>query len=159
MPRNIITIIENGPIKVEGRAVVYNTVGELVADETPLLLCRCGASKNKPLCDGQHEAIGFTDCCTVDNTRDEEPEDYTPLTITSRPNAMLVVRGPMTIIGPDGRAKARRNRAALCRCGLSRNKPFCDITHKKENFVDDAFTSAESEVVQQEDKGQGDEAG
>ena len=157
MPRNIITIIEDGPLKVEGEAMVYNTVGELVTDETPLLLCRCGASKNKPLCDGQHKAIGFKDACKVDNSRDEELEAHTPLVISSRPNAMLVVRGPMIIVGPDGRSKARRNRAALCRCGMSRNKPFCDVTHKKQNFVDDALNTEQNTPAEQEQKTGGDD--
>lgn len=155
MARNIITITENGPIKVEGQVMVYNTMGELVTDESPVFLCRCGASNDKPLCDGQHEAIAFTDCCQMDNSRDEEPESYTPLTITARPNGMLVIRGPMIIIGADGKTKAKRNRAALCRCGLSRNKPFCDMTHKKENFIDDAFTSPEGEVSEQDEREEG----
>ncbi|MDH5777473.1 MAG: CDGSH iron-sulfur domain-containing protein, partial [Gammaproteobacteria bacterium] len=137
--KNIITIIENGPLQVEGEVRVYNTVSELVADETPVSLCRCGQSKNKPFCDGGHVEAGFKDCCQVDNSKDEELEEYSPLTITCRPNGMLVVKGPMTIIGPDGTSQARRNKAALCRCGASRNKPFCDISHKKVGFVDDAF--------------------
>lgn len=147
--KNIITVIENGPLQIEGEVKVYNTVSELVADETPVALCRCGASNNKPFCDGSHEQAGFVDCCQVDSSKDEEPEAYTPLTITCRPNGMLVVKGPMTIIGPAGTSKVRRNKAALCRCGASRQKPFCDISHKKINFIDDALLvedEPESEV-------------
>ena len=142
--KNIITILENGPLQVEGEVKVYNTMSELVADQTPVSLCRCGKSNNKPFCDGSHEQAGFKDCCQVDNNKDEELDAYTPLTITCRPNGMLVVRGPMTIIGPDGKSRALRNKAALCRCGASRNKPFCDISHKKVGFVDDAFVSEEA---------------
>jgi CDGSH-type Zn-finger protein len=30
-----------------------------------------------------------------------------------------------------------RNRMALCRCGMSRNKPFCDATHVNADFIDE----------------------
>ena len=63
----------------------------------------------------------------------------------------------MIIIGPDGVSKARRNRAALCRCGMSRNKPFCDVTHKKQNFVDDALNAEQNAPPEQEQKSGGDE--
>ncbi|MDH5181732.1 MAG: CDGSH iron-sulfur domain-containing protein [Gammaproteobacteria bacterium] len=158
--KNTITLLENGPLLVEGEARVYNTVSELVAAETPIHLCRCGASANKPFCDGSHTRIGFTDCCTVDNSKDEELEAWTPLTITCRPNAMLVIRGPVIIVGPDG-TKARRNKAALCRCGASRNKPFCDISHKKINFQDDALVVAakpEQDLEEQESVAEGETA-
>jgi CDGSH-type Zn-finger protein len=41
----------------------------------------------------------------------------------------LWVRGGIQIIGADGAAYERRNRVTLCRCGASRNKPFCDGSH------------------------------
>lgn len=137
--KNIVTVLEDGPLQVEGDFRVYDTVGQRVEHEDKLMLCRCGASKNKPLCDGSHTEAGFKDCCQVDNSRDEEAEAHATLIISCRPNGMLVAKGPMTIIGPDGQSKAVRNKAALCRCGASRNKPFCDVTHKKIGFIDDAL--------------------
>lgn len=139
--KNIITILENGPLQLEGDFCVYDTIGQLVEHDGKAMLCRCGASKSKPLCDGSHVEAGFKDCCKVDNSRDEVLEAHSPLIISCRPNGMLVVKGPMTIIGPDGQSKAVRNKAALCRCGGSRSKPFCDVTHKKLGFVDDALNS------------------
>lgn len=41
----------------------------------------------------------------------------------------LWVRGGIEIVGADGIAYERRNRVTLCRCGASRNKPFCDGSH------------------------------
>ena len=42
-----------------------------------------------------------------------------------------VVRGDFTLIDEDGRAvELHRRTIALCRCGRSRIKPFCDGTHK-----------------------------
>lgn len=41
----------------------------------------------------------------------------------------LWVQGGITIEGPDGEQYETRNRVALCRCGESRNQPYCDGTH------------------------------
>lgn len=47
----------------------------------------------------------------------------------------LLVRGPMKIIDSDGQPiPQRRGTIALCRCGVSTIKPFCDGTHKLVNF-------------------------
>lgn len=46
------------------------------------------------------------------------------------------LRGGVQVIGSDGFRYERRNRVTLCRCGASRNKPFCDGTHAAVNFAD-----------------------
>lgn len=142
--KNIITVLKDGPLQVQGNFRVYNTIGELVEHEGQLMLCRCGASKTKPVCDGSHASIGFQDACLVDNSKDEKLEAADTLIISCRPNGMLVAKGPMIIIGPDGQSRAIRNKAALCRCGASRNKPFCDVSHKKIGFIDDALQTTEA---------------
>ena len=43
--------------------------------------------------------------------------------------ASYVVTGGVEVVGADGRPYARRERVTLCRCGASRNKPFCDGSH------------------------------
>lgn len=50
----------------------------------------------------------------------------------------LFVRGGIELISEDGQAYEKRNRYALCRCGASRNKPFCDATHIPAEFSDDS---------------------
>ena len=52
----------NGPLLVKGmdQIVRYTDGKEFEGGETTAL-CRCGASKNKPFCDGTHQTIGFTD--------------------------------------------------------------------------------------------------
>ena len=45
------------------------------------------------------------------------------------------VRGGITIVGADGEAYEERNRVTLCRCGASRNKPFCDGSHASIGFT------------------------
>jgi len=44
------------------------------------------------------------------------------------------VRGGVEIVSADGFVHERRNRVTLCRCGQSKNKPFCDGTHAHVGF-------------------------
>ena len=48
----------------------------------------------------------------------------------------LAVRGGIQVVATDGFAYEQRNRQALCRCGQSSNKPFCDGTHASIGFDD-----------------------
>ncbi len=56
-----ITVIENGPNKIEGMASyrVLRDGEEEVVERPALFLCRCGQSENKPFCDGSHKRVGF----------------------------------------------------------------------------------------------------
>ena len=55
--------------------------------------------------------------------------------ITSYRDGPLVVRGPFRLVDQDGREiEVRRETVALCRCGKSRLRPFCDGTHKLVRF-------------------------
>jgi len=58
LPREI-GIVENGPLYVRGRIVVEGSDGRAYEVRNRVTLCRCGASKNKPFCDGTHAEIGF----------------------------------------------------------------------------------------------------
>lgn len=49
----------NGSLKVEGAMALYNASGELAFRDNEAYLCRCGASQNKPFCDGSHARAGF----------------------------------------------------------------------------------------------------
>ena len=60
-----------------------------------------------------------------------EPE----VVITACPDGPILVRGPARLVTPDGEPVERRRRTvALCRCGVSRIKPYCDGTHKAIGF-------------------------
>jgi len=51
---------KNGPYIVEGPVQIFDSEGnEITIDKPRLALCRCGASSNKPFCDGTHSQIGF----------------------------------------------------------------------------------------------------
>ena len=56
-----IRIRDNGPILVEGPVTVVDSEGQTfeVKSDKPVALCRCGASANKPFCDGSHRTCGF----------------------------------------------------------------------------------------------------
>jgi CDGSH-type Zn-finger protein len=60
------------------------------------------------------------------------------VTIQAMDNGPLKVSGPITLL--DGAGTARtvdREIVALCRCGASKNKPFCDASHKTLGFTAD----------------------
>jgi CDGSH-type Zn-finger protein len=55
--------------------------------------------------------------------------------ISPYPDGPLIVRGRFVITGPDGQpVPAGRKTVALCRCGKSANKPFCDGSHTRTGF-------------------------
>ena len=55
-----VTIKKNGPYLVEGEVDLFDSEGNRInVDRSTISLCRCGASSNKPFCDGTHSKIGF----------------------------------------------------------------------------------------------------
>jgi CDGSH-type Zn-finger protein len=61
----------------------------------------------------------------------------TTVTITTRENGPLLVSGPATVIDHQGNTfdLGGKETFALCRCGQSKNRPFCDGSHKSCGFV------------------------
>ena len=102
---------------------------------TRLGLCRCGASENKPFCDGHHARAGFTDPgCLAADAADESPEPAAGvLALKCAPDGPVVFSGQLEIRDAEGRTVVR-SQGALCRCGGSANKPFCDGSHRKLGF-------------------------
>ena len=56
-----ITPTPNGPLQANHIQALKNDRGETLSTEEVIYLCRCGASKNKPYCDGSHAAAKFSD--------------------------------------------------------------------------------------------------
>jgi len=54
-----VNAMENGPLLVDGSIEVTNPDGTVEIKEKTTAFCRCGASANKPYCDGQHRKINF----------------------------------------------------------------------------------------------------
>ncbi len=202
-----VELEKNGPLKVTGLSSFFNSRGEEIATKKTIILCRCGASKNKPFCDGTHGRIGFTDEKSADRMADQldtydggkitildnrgvcshagycssglpavwrsaiEPwidpngadKEAIVETIRKCPSGALsyleegqlrtdfhesaeiqvsrdgpyYVRGGVELKGCDLGAGASREHYVLCRCGASRNKPFCDGSHWYAGFHDD----------------------
>ena len=134
-PENLILIRSNGPLICRGQFTLLAANGEeLARGEEELWLCRCGASKKAPFCDGSHKKIEFDDGLVPDERAEDLAETTGPVTITCRANAMYVIKGPVTIRSEDGSYETKRSKAALCRCGASGKKPFCDASHKTTGF-------------------------
>lgn len=190
----VITVVKNGPYMVTGLEHLEDSGGKELPVEPVISLCRCGASKNKPYCDGSHTRVGFSGekdpnrvagkvnewkgkgITIVDNTgvccRDmscinnlpqvfaEENPDAASIkkiieTIKRCPSGALTYKigghhcqafnrepaitiarnGPLKVVGgirlkdEGGSEPACPEHYTLCRCGHSRNKPFCDGTH------------------------------
>jgi CDGSH-type Zn-finger protein len=70
-----------------------------------------------------------------DDADDVEPSFERSVAVVK--DGPLFLRGSVTVVGADGIAYETRNRMTLCRCGRSRNKPFCDGTHADMGFTDD----------------------
>lgn len=216
---------ENGPYLVEGGVpllrleIVTNDSGESIgwrelerldAGET-YMLCRCGASHNKPFCDFSHLAEEFDGTetaghgtymeqaisidgpglrlsdvrrlcaearfcdragglwnliqrcddadaralveeeamlcpsgryvvCDSETGGAYEPDFEPSIALIEDPHlgvsGPLYVRGGIEVVGIDGRPYEVRNRVTLCRCGKSKNKPFCDGSHVEAGFTD-----------------------
>src|SRR6478736_4215952 len=125
-----ITINSNGSIRVEGEFEIGDVEGKAfdLAGRTAIGLCRCGASENKPFCDGSHRKVGFQDDATLRAA--ESPPAPHPggrVAIRARPNGPLMLTGPLTVVGANDR-RAFAESTFLCRCGASGNKPYCDGT-------------------------------
>lgn len=69
-------------------------------------------------------------------------EELLPAEIVAVPDGPLHVRGGIPVVTPAGETYEVRNRQTLCRCGQSRNKPFCDGSHWDAGFRDPGDPSA-----------------
>ncbi len=55
-----ITILHNGPVKIEGENITINMPdGSVLNKEGKVSICRCGSSNKKPFCDGTHKTCDF----------------------------------------------------------------------------------------------------
>ncbi len=136
-PVNQLRIRENGPYAVHAALTIAGR-----DDGFRATLCRCGQSNNKPWCDSSHVAAGFI-ASGEPKSGSIEPLAVRngPLEVTPMKNGPLQVRGNLEMCAGTGRTVARIVEARLCRCGQSKNKPFCDLSHLAAGFVADGESS------------------
>ena len=204
-----IKVSKDGPYIVTNFKKFTNSRGKTIESKEVMALCRCGASRSKPFCDGTHGKINFSGKLEADRSKhkriDYEGKDVTILDNEGvcshagfcdgmlksvfwdmdsgkrkpKPNnaskdeiikiikkcpsgslsyklqgkvfdeynkepAIFVSRdGPLYITGyPEledeiGSKPFSREHYALCRCGASKNKPFCDGKHFDIKFKDE----------------------
>ena len=136
-PVNSVNVAYNGPLFIRGRLVIEDAPTNAPGLAFRTALCRCGKSRNKPFCDNSHEKEGFSDYGAVGETGTDEIGAGGELTIKPIKDGPLMLNGSVTIKNSSGRDAWHGDRVALCRCGESANKPFCDGTHKQAGFRSD----------------------
>lgn len=132
---NTVQIAYNGPLYIMGELQIENAPQDMPGVKFRAALCRCGQSGNKPFCDNSHLKAGFEDFGAVGEKGDGSTEEGGKLTIKAIPNGPLLVAGNFAIVASSGRLAWQGKQAALCRCGHSKNKPFCDGSHKAAGFM------------------------
>jgi CDGSH-type Zn-finger protein/uncharacterized Fe-S cluster protein YjdI len=130
-PVNTVRVRENGPLAVHADLHIDGEPARIRST-----LCRCGQSAKKPYCDGSHNEAHFAasgEAATVPT----EPlaQRGGPLAVSPQPDGPLLVKGCCEVLTGTGRTILRSaGTVAFCRCGQSRNKPYCDGTHKAVGF-------------------------
>ncbi|WP_078120500.1 CDGSH iron-sulfur domain-containing protein [Thiosocius teredinicola] len=131
---NSVFVVYNGPLYVSGDLAIDGAPDDMPGIRYRAALCRCGKSTNKPFCDNSHQKAGFEDTAAVGEKGPGTHEPNGELHIEPLKDGPLMLKGGVVIFAGSGRAAWRGEKVALCRCGHSSNKPFCDGSHAKEGF-------------------------
>jgi CDGSH-type Zn-finger protein/uncharacterized Fe-S cluster protein YjdI len=136
---NTVGATLDGPLHLRGqlKVVTEDVPPVVIAEDLRLALCRCGASARKPFCDGSHAKVGFRDPGTVAPPQPkpgDAVEGGPTLTVVVKRAGPLKVTGDVQVLDAAGRPGWVGKSAALCRCGQSRSKPFCDGSHRAAGF-------------------------
>ena len=128
---NVIVVAKDGPLYIRGDVVLKEHDGTNFLEETRVALCRCGESRNKPFCDNSHRNSGFQDAGSLDSNPHAGTSDTNGgrLEVKLTPNGPLFLKGEFEIQNAGGEPAYQGSQAALCRCGHSGSKPFCDGSH------------------------------
>lgn len=132
---NTLVVANNGPLYVTGELAIDGAAADMSGVKFRAALCRCGQSSNKPFCDNSHESVEFRDHGAVGDRGTALTSQGGLLEIRRAKNGPLLISGNLTIVAGSGREAWQGTRTALCRCGQSKNKPFCDGAHKAAGFM------------------------
>ena len=136
-PHNAIIISPDGPVYLRGKIEVRDAEGQTLLKDTRLALCRCGESHNKPLCDNSHKDIAFEAPAAFNVEKLQPSGDTTPddtLIVKLMKNGPALIEGSYNVYSIAGQPAESSKNIALCRCGSSSSKPFCDGAHKDIGF-------------------------
>jgi CDGSH-type Zn-finger protein/uncharacterized Fe-S cluster protein YjdI len=136
-PANSISFTADGPIYLKGNIRVVDADDTTILEDSRVALCHCGFSNNKPVCDNTHKKENFeapTAFRTDRLTKDDEGDSNGVLNVQLMENGPYIVDGKAILYSDSMQPRACSGRMALCRCGGSKNKPFCDGTHKSIGF-------------------------
>jgi len=136
--KNTIQVIADGPLYVHAEM----TVNGKPEPGYRAAFCRCGASRLMPYCDNSHRACDFRDDGRVAVPLPSPAERQGPLSVSVTPDGPLIVEGPFTLLDATGESVCESARAALCRCGASNMKPYCDGSHATIGFHSDSEQQA-----------------
>lgn len=87
-----------------------------------------------------------TDALTYERNNSTENNNYekiSPKASNEKVNLSIMRNGPIlaeghfTIVGTDGKETEIKSITSFCRCGMSKNMPYCDGTHNKKGFFPD----------------------
>lgn len=134
--KNRVSLQENGPVYIFGDIEVRDHEGNVVLQDTRFALCRCGASHNKPACDNSHKEINFEAGTGADTSKLPEPakDKFDKLIVKLMKDGPAILEGMYTVESDLMEPQTSDKGIALCRCGESSSKPFCDGSHKETGF-------------------------
>lgn len=133
----MLSVTADGPLFTRGELDIAGVPDAMPGVRFRAALCRRGLSSNKPFCDNSHREAGFQDYGAVGEEGEPLSRTDGPLQVRPAPDGPLLIKGNLTIRGGSGRTAWQGISAALCRCGASNNKPFCDGQHKVIGFKAD----------------------
>jgi len=134
---NTVHVVYNGPLYFKGELNIDCVPDDIPGTKFRAALCRCGHSKNKPFCDNSHLEAGFEDSGAIGATGEILQKQGGELAVNPAHDGPLLLSGNFSLIASSGRLAWQGTNAALCRCGHSKNKPFCDGSHKAAGFKSD----------------------
>ena len=129
-----IEAMDDGPLIISGLGSLEGGDGQEVAVKKKIALCRCGASGNKPFCDGSHREADFKS--SLSHAEPSVPGKEGDAAIRSLSDGPYEVCGDIELCVEDDLGLSADDPYYLCRCGASENKPFCDGSHKRIGFTD-----------------------
>lgn len=136
--KNTITIVPDGPLYLRGDIEIQNADGETLLEDTRVAVCRCGKSENKPLCDNSHKEIDFEAPASFEEAKLRPTKDgdlsSNKLILKLMDDGPILLEGTYRVHSIANEAVNSSKGVAMCRCGQSSTKPFCDGTHKEVGF-------------------------